>query len=166
MLRTLLTVLATLIVVALGVAVYMGLSLYKPEVIHRDLTREFAITGLTIGVATPADMIARFGPPATERKAVVDTVYTYPAKGLLFRFDNASGTLSWYEIGSTAYATGQGIRVGDDLTAIRGAYGNPEDQSLVDGALHLRYTYGTRYALEFWLNTETARVERIVFFRA
>ncbi len=149
-------------VAALGL---LGIRMLRPELLQRDLTREFGVTGLTIGASTPADMEARFGPAPITRKESISTVYEYPEQGLLLRIDDRTGTLVWYELSSPALATGKGIRVGSTISEVRQAYGAPSTLSSLSSGLRARYHYGTAYVLEFRFDKDE-RLGRIIFFRA
>lgn len=157
--------LAALLAVGAATALLIGVKLFRPEWLHRDLSREFAVTGLAVGRATSADMTARFGPPPVVHTEHISTVYEYPDLGLLLRFDQRSGILVWYELASPSFATGRGIGVGASMAEVRRAYGKPSSLTPLSEGARMRYHYGTAYVLEFRFD-RADRLGRIVFFRA
>ncbi len=151
--------------VLVGTLGLLALRLFQPALFDPALRREFAVTGLAVGQATRAEMLARFGDPVREMQESAAAVYEYPAQGLLLRIDSATGRLIWYEITTPAFPTGRGVRVGASLSEIRAAYGSGGVLARFTGRARLRFAYGTAYALEFWLG-EQDRLKRIVFYQA
>jgi len=149
----------------LGLAGWLVIRTLRPGLFDSSLRREYAVTGLVVGSATRSDMVARYGHPGRERREAATTLYEYPALGLLFRMDNATGLLIWYEVTAPEFPTARGVRVGAPLGEISAAYGSGGAMVRFPGRARLRYAYGVAYALEFWLN-DRDRLERIVFYRA
>ncbi len=140
------------------------LSLTYPELVNSDLRLELAATGLVIGRDGKEQMKARYGSPSRTVQEYINTKYEYAPSGILFRFDSMSGRLNWVEITGSDFHTGKGIKVGDRADSIRQAYGEPTEQVEIGGLTRLRYRYGIRYSLDFWISPDRA-VVRILMYR-
>ncbi|HWI65254.1 MAG TPA: hypothetical protein VNT75_25770 [Symbiobacteriaceae bacterium] len=150
---------------AVAAAVLLAVRTLKPDLVDTGLQKEMAALGVTVGTATEADLIARFGPPPQTKQETLSTVYVYGEKGLLFRIDKKTGKLIWYEITSASHATAGGIRLGSTYDEILDVYGTTKYVTLMPTGTRVRYKYGTAFFLEFWLN-KAQKVEKIAFYHS
>ncbi|MDF2629010.1 MAG: hypothetical protein K0R39_2841 [Symbiobacteriaceae bacterium] len=150
-----------------GVAalVFFGIRMLKPEMVDTGLQKEMTVLGVTLGTATEADLVARFGPAQQVKQETLSTVHVYTEQGLMFRVDKKSGKLIWQEINSEAHATARGIRPGSTYDQILNAYGATKYVTMLPTGSRVRYKWGTAFSLEFWLN-KAQRVEKIAFYHA
>lgn len=150
---------------AVTAVVLFGIRMLKPELIDTGLQKEMSALGVTLGTATEADLVARFGPAQQIKQETLSTVHVYTDRGLLFRMDKQSGKLIWQEISSPDHTTARAIRLGSTYDQILNAYGATEYVTLLPSGTRVRYKYGTAFFLEFWLN-KANRVEKIAFYHS
>jgi len=149
-------------IAALG---YMAVKTVKPEKVNKGLQQELSALGLTLGAATRAEVVARFGEPEQERQETLSQVLEYPSRGLLVRLNRTTGTLNWYEFTSAAFATARGVQVGATYQQILDAYGTTPYVTPLTGGTRVRYHYGVAYVLEFLLNKE-GKLTKVSFYHS
>jgi hypothetical protein len=136
---------------------------FHPDLVYSSLDAEKSATGLVVGLTNTNQMKEYHGQPTRTVQEQLTTKYEYNSTGVLYRLDRTTGVLNWVEFTGSTYHTGKGIRVGDSFDAVLQAYGKPANQIDIGERTLLRYSFGVKYSLEFWMSA-TAHVEKVVFY--